>query len=435
MPAPLVNDFAFTSLTLTYEKNVFDKFSQTFVSEINLTLFTHFCQYGNRFSSCFCHIELFFHIVFVYFLYIIEIFRTFYVSFLKNRLLSFILKTNELFYRTRGTTMATIKDIANRLGISVSTVSKGLNGASDISESLRQAVLDTAVELGYTTKQMRGKDNKKLCIFVENMDYETPEQFGYDIILGFKQVAFCSHYDVAVTPVTPFIQSTQKYDTYMLKHGYVGAFMIGFALQDDWIGQFNNTMIPTALLDNYIRKNPAVGSIGTDSDEGIDDAIAHLAALGHTRIALINGSRNSMISDQRRQAYIDSMTARNLPFSEATMPYGYYVADAAKDHVGNLLSMGITAILCGNDLIASGVINECSLRGYRVPDDISVIGFDDIPLSAKLNPPLTTIRQNRLELGKSGFYTLHSLINQVPISRTLLRPQLVIRNSTARASF
>ena len=117
------------------------------------------------------------------------------------------------------------------------------------------------------------------------------------------------------------------------------------------------------------------------------------------------------------------------------MPYGYYVADAAKDHVGNLLSMGITAILCGNDLIASGVITECSLRGYRVPDDISVIGFDDIPLSAKLNPPLSTIRQNRLERGKSGFYTLHSLINQVPISRTLLRPQLIVRNSTARASF
>ena len=153
--------------------------------------------------------------------------------------------------------------------------------------------------------------------------------------------------------------------------------------------------------------------------------------LGHSRIALINGSRNSMISEQRRQAYIDSMTAHNLPFSDATMPYGYYVADAAKDHIGNLLSMGITAILCGNDLIASGVITECNLRGYKVPTDISVIGFDDIPIAAKLNPPLTTIRQDRCELGKSGFYTLRSLKNHVPISRTLLRPQLVLRKSTA----
>ncbi len=329
--------------------------------------------------------------------------------------------------------MATIKDIANRLGISVSTVSKGLNGASDISESLRQAVLDTAVELGYTTKQMRGRSGRKLCIFVENMDFENPEQFGHDIILGFKQASREGNYDVTVLPVTPAMQSAEKYDTFMLKNGYVGAFMLGFALQDDWMPQFNATNIPTVLLDNYIRKNPAVSYIGTDSFEGIDEAVAHLNSKGHTRIALINGSPHSMISEQRRQAYIDSMTVRDLPFSEATMPYGYYVADAAKEHVGTLLAMGITAILCGNDLIASGVISECKQRGFHVPDDVSVIGFDDIPLSKKLTPPLTTIRQDRLELGKCGFYTLNSLINHVPISKTLLRPKLVIRESTAQA--
>ena len=326
--------------------------------------------------------------------------------------------------------MATIKDIADRLGISVSTVSKGLNGASDISESLRQTVLDTAVELGYTTKQMRGKARKKLCIFVENMEYETPEQFGYDIILGFRQFAFREDYEVAVKPVTPLFQATEKYDTYMLKNGYVGAFLLGFALQDEWMAQFQSTGIPTALLDNSIKKNHSVSYIGTDSFEGIDDAIEHLVALGHSRIGLINGSRNSFICDQRRQAYIDSMTAHGLPFSEETMPYGYFVPEAAKPHVGSLLSMGITAILCGNDLIASGVIAECGELGYRVPKDVSVIGFDDIPMSDKLTPPLTTIRQDRIELGKCGFYALNSQINNVSISRTLLRPRLIVRGST-----
>lgn len=329
--------------------------------------------------------------------------------------------------------MATIKDIAERLGISVSTVSKGLNGASDISESLRQTVLDTAVELGYTTKQMRGRARRKLCIFVENMECETPEQFGYDIILGFRQSAFRRDCDVTVTPVTPAFQSAEKYDTYMLKNGYAGAFLLGLALQDEWISQFRSTSIPTVLLDNYIKKNPAVSYIGTDSFEGIDDAIEHLTGLGHTRIGLINGSRNSMISDQRWQAYADSMTAHSLPFSEDTMPYAYFVPEAAKPHVDKLLSMGITAILCGNDLIASGVIAECRARGVRVPEDISVIGFDDIPISAKLDPPLTTIRQDRIELGKCGFYALNSLIDHVPISKTLLRPQLIVRGSTGTA--
>ena len=94
--------------------------------------------------------------------------------------------------------MATIKDIATRLGVSVSTVSKGLNGASDISEELRQMVLDTAVEMGYATKKSKKKENRKLAVFIENMEYETEDQFGYDIVLGFKQNAFRHNWDVTV---------------------------------------------------------------------------------------------------------------------------------------------------------------------------------------------------------------------------------------------
>lgn len=329
--------------------------------------------------------------------------------------------------------MVTIKDIANQLGVSVSTVSKGLNGASDISEALRQTVLDTAIELGYTTKQMRGRNNRKLCIFIENMEYETPDQFGYDIILGFRQGAYREQYEVTVLPVSPDFQKQERYDTYMLKNAYVGGFMVGFALQDPWMDQFNSTMIPTVLFDNYVRKNPCVGSIGTDSFEGIDAAITLLTELGHTKIGFINGSRHSMISEQRRQAYIDSMNAHQLSFSEETMPYGYYIADSAKDFTESLISQGITAILCGNDLLAFGVLKECRQLGISVPEDVSVIGFDDLPVSAQTQPALTTIRQDRLELGKSGYYTLHSLISQVSISRTLLRPKLMIRSSTGSA--
>ena len=82
--------------------------------------------------------------------------------------------------------MATIKDIANRLGVSVSTVSKGLNGASDISDELRQIVLDTAVEMGYSTKRSKKEENRKLCIFIENMSYQSIDEFGYDLVSGFK---------------------------------------------------------------------------------------------------------------------------------------------------------------------------------------------------------------------------------------------------------
>ena len=327
--------------------------------------------------------------------------------------------------------MATIKDIAQRLGISVSTVSKGINGASDISEDLRQKVLDTAVEMGYVTKKMKKQNYKRLCVFIENMDYESPNQFGYEIILGFKQAAIHNNWDVSVIPITPVFQTTEKYDTYMLKNGYNGAFLVGLALHDDWMTQLANTTMPTALFDNYIKKNPNVGYIGTDNFEGIDIAVEHLVQLGHQKIAFLNGSLYSMVSDQRQQAFHDSMMAHQLPVDENLLAYGYYVADSAKYHVPTFLANGATAIVCGNDLIASGVITECIQRGFRVPEDISVIGFDDLPISAHLTPPLSTVRQERIELGKSGYYTLNSLIHKVSISKTLLRPQFIKRGSTA----
>ncbi len=327
--------------------------------------------------------------------------------------------------------MATIKDIANKLGVSVSTVSKGLNNASDISESLRQTVLDTAVEMGYTTKKMKKEENKKLCVFIENMDYETNNQFGYEIILGFKQAAYRDNWDVTVIPINPTFQMQEKYDTYMLKNGYSGAFLLGFALQDNWMSQLSNTTIPTVLFDNYIKKNPNVGYVGTDSLEGIDMAIDHLVSLGHEKIAFLNGSPNSMVSEQRMQAYIESLASHNLVYNEKLSAYGYYVAESAKYHVPSFLAEGATAILCGNDLIASGVITECMLRGFHVPEDISVVGFDDLPISAHLDPPLSTIRQDRIELGKCGFFALNGLINHVSISRTMLRAQYIERASTA----
>ena len=328
--------------------------------------------------------------------------------------------------------MATIKDIANRLGVSVSTVSKGLNGASDISEELRQMVLDTAVEMGYATKRSKKTENRKLCIFIENMNYESIDEFGYDIVLGFKQDAFRHKWDVDIVPITPTFQAEEKYDTYMLKNGYCGAFLVGFALHDEWMRQLEDTTMPTVLFDNFIANNPNVCYIGTDSYEGIGMAVNHLFKLGHRDIAFLNGSLYSMVSDQRQEAFESSMTELGLEIRPDLMARGYYVSDSAKYHVPGFLAAGATAIVCGNDLIAKGVMEECVQRGFRVPEDISVIGFDDISLAATYNPPLTTIRQERNELGKCAYVILNSLIHHISISKTLLRPKLIERESTAR---
>lgn len=328
--------------------------------------------------------------------------------------------------------MVTIQDIANRLGISVSTVSKGLNGGKDISESLRQQVLDTAVEMGYTTKR-KSRTNKRLAFFIENMSCERADDFGYEILLGFQQGAFRNKDVVEIIPVTPEFQQEIRFDNYMLEHDYAGAFLLGLALNDPWMQQFKDTTFPTLLLDNFIPINPKLGYVGTDSEEGIEMAISHLISLGHEKIAFLNGSKDSMISDQRMRAYLHSMNKFHLPIDPNLAVYGYFVADAAKYHVPSFLDAGVTAILCGNDSIAEGVIQSVTEQGFSVPEDISVIGFDDMPFATDLTPPLTTIRQNRGEIGKCAFFILEGLISGVPASKVLLRPTLINRSSTAIA--
>lgn len=327
--------------------------------------------------------------------------------------------------------MPTLKDIANRLGVAPSTVSKGLNGASDISEDLRQIIFDTAVEMGYVTKKMKKEKHKKLCIMVENMDYENPTDFGYDIMLGFKQMAQRDNWTIDVLPVTPSLQTNKKFDSFMLRHGYSGAFCMGFALHDSWMQQFLTSTTPVVLLDNYVLKNQNVSYVGTDSYEGIDLCVSHLASLGHKKIAFLNGSENSMVTEERCKAFEQSMVANGLSVGEGMNVYGYFVAEVAKHHVSDFIKAGATAIICGNDLIASGVISECNLLGFKVPEDISVIGFDDLPIAQELNPPLSTIRQDRVLLGKSAYTTLSGLLNHLPLSKTILRPELIERASTA----
>jgi len=325
--------------------------------------------------------------------------------------------------------MATIKDIAGKLGIAVSTVSKGLNGASDISADMRQLVLDTAVEMGYASKKMKTTGTRKVCILIENMDYENIEQFGYEIIVGFKLSAARRHWDVSVVPTNLNMQTAEKFDTYMLKNGYSGAFLLGFTLHDDWVHQLSKTNVPTVLLDNYIECNTHVGYVGTDSYEGIDLAVDHLKNLGHTKIAFLNGSKNSMVSEQRHQFFMSSMTKHGLEPNDNLMEYGYYVPDCAKDHVPSFLKNGATAIMCASDLIASGVIIEVQKHGLKVPEDISVIGFDDLPIAAQITPALTTIRQDRIDLGKSAFLLLDGLVHNVAISKLLLRAKFIQRES------
>ena len=165
----------------------------------------------------------------------------------------------------------------------------------------------------------------------------------------------------------------------------------------------------------------------------MEAAVRHLYGLGHRRIALLSGPLDSYVVRERHNAYRAAIKSCGLTVDEELIGLGYYVSESTRKYLPRFIEKGVTAILCSDDTRAVAAYTECCDRRLRVPADVSIIGFDDLPVAAYMNPSLTTIRQDRLALGKCGYYALSCLINNVAIDSIRLRAPLIVRGSTGPA--
>ena len=325
--------------------------------------------------------------------------------------------------------MATLEDIARQLGVAKSTVSKALNGAGDVSEQTRRAVLEKAVEMGYT-RTNRGCA-PRLAVFVTNMDYTSPTDFGYDIIMGFRKLAEPAGYQVDVIPLDILTQQDIRYDEYMILRNYRGSLFLGLDLQAPWQKDFITCRTPTVLYDNQVAGNPHVTYVGVDNKQGMEQAVAHLHGLGHRKIGYLSGSMHSYIYRKRAKCFTYAMAKYNLPSGPAWMGSHDEEIPCVMTHLSRLLELGCTALVCSHDKLARAAMEACAARGLNIPADISILGFDDSPLCHDTTPALTSIRQDRTVLGKSAYYALLSQMNQVHLSTILLHTDLIQRDSCA----
>lgn len=327
---------------------------------------------------------------------------------------------------------ATLDDIAQELGVSKGTVSKALNGAKDVSRKMQQAVLEKAVELGYS-RMNYSTAAPRVAIFVINMYYLKPDDFGYDIIMGFRKAAEPAGVLVEIVPLTEQMQKECRYDEYMMRENYCGALFLGMCLSDPWIREFETCKSPTILYDNHISGNPNVTDIGVNNMESLALAVNYLRTLGHSKIGYLSSALDSYVYQQRNEAFIRTMTAQGLVADNSVMGNGYHINVCLSQHLPRLLDNGCTAIICSHDVLAHSTMVCCTELGLRIPEDISIMGYDDIPLCCYTKPTITTIRQNRLALGKSAYYALSSQLNGVSISTHLLHPELICRESCGPA--
>lgn len=324
--------------------------------------------------------------------------------------------------------MVRLSDIAEKVGVSKGTVSKALNGASDISETLRKKIIDEATEMGYIKANL-----KKICVLIENTSYKQKDDFGYDIISGFKQLAKKNNYNSIVVDVTEELQNQYTFDEFMRKNKYIGCLVIGFSYHDRWLEQFKQSLFPSVMLDNQSNNGTMCAQVGIDSEEAMDLVIKHLHELGHTKIAYLSGELGAYYSKSRFEAFKKALKNYGLPFDEFLYGEHYLVSDCISKYLPIILNNKATAIVCGHDLLANAALIQCQQMGYSVPNDISIVGFDNLSFTEHTVPPITTINQNRLHIGKSAYYALDSLLNSVLINTIFIHAELITRQSTARA--
>jgi DNA-binding LacI/PurR family transcriptional regulator len=325
----------------------------------------------------------------------------------------------------------TITDVARRAGVSKSLVSLVMRGADHVSALRREAVTRAAAELGYRPNAMARSLVQRRTHIVGVMLSDLHNPFFADIVAGIQDEAVRTGYKVLVN--TGYRVAPREADALetLLQLRADGMILAGPVLEDEVILQASRE-VPIVLVGREAHA-PSVDSVTNDDHLGAEFAVEHCVSLGHRRIAHIDGGHGAGAPDRRR-GYETAM--RRLGLGEHVLVVeGTFTEEGG--HRGCLALLARdprpTAIFVSNDLAAIGALNAIEESGLKVPDDVSLVGYDNTSLAALRHISLTTIHQPRLEMGRLALSTLLERIDdgRAQPRRAVLTPTLVARASTA----
>lgn len=323
----------------------------------------------------------------------------------------------------------TIQDIADRLGMAKSTVSKAISGATDISEKTRERVLACAGEMGYQVKAKHVSYTKSIVVFIYgSIHYDKVDQFGYEIILGLQAAAAEHGIGVNITAISNAELKSGNYYSIVSGGNCEGAVFLGFKPHHVFIEHIRSLNIPLVILDNNVDYQLAA-RVGCDSAEGIRQMVQYLWMRGHDRIGFLGGEEDSIVTQERYQAYSDALKEFGLEEDKNAVRYGHFSAKGTRKRILPIAQTGVTAVVCISDLLACSAVQELEKAGYVVPTDISVTGYDNLPVSGYSQPRITTMYQNRIHIGKTAFVMLQQMNSGISIEAVSLRPELIERES------
>jgi LacI family transcriptional regulator len=335
---------------------------------------------------------------------------------------------------------ATLRDVATAAGVHPATASRALNPSTRllVSEETAQRVLDAAARLGYrpnpVARSLRTRRSNTIGVLIPDLN----NPLFPPIVRGVEDM-LAGHGYVALIGNTDGDPQRERMVFDQMRARHVDGFVLATAtLRNPILDEAAASDLPVVLMNRTAQGYP-FSSVSVDNEQGARAAVAHLASLGHTRIGHIAGPQEVSTGITRLRGFTDGARASGLEVGPDQVVYAaaYTVEEGARCCAELLTRRGdLTAIMAANDMLAIGCYTALENRGLGCPEDISVMGFNDMPFIDRLRPPLSTIRFPHYQLGTEAAKLLMERISgdTGPLKILYLAPELVVRGSTARST-
>ena len=328
----------------------------------------------------------------------------------------------------------TIKDIAKLCGVSPSLVSRTLNNKSGVSKTKREKVLSAAARLDYSpnlfAKGLVTQKSHILGVMIpQRSEFAMSNPFFPQIIQGIGKIATADGYHLLIS----FLDGKNSREPLYKTNLASGIIVLGNLLEDPDIYELERRALPAVLIPGLLRQS-RLPSVDIDNVAAGFIATEHLLSLGHRRIAFLNGIKNSKYSVQRLQGYQKAFQQHRLFFDERWIVETNFSEMAGYKRAMEIFSSkeDPTAVICAADIIAIGALSAMKEKNLRVPDQVSVVSFGDIPLAGMLETPLTSVRIPFIEIGEKACRLLIDWIREGTLSEKerVFSVELMVRQTT-----
>ena len=331
--------------------------------------------------------------------------------------------------------MASLQEVAQRAKVSIATVSRVLNKSDKVVPETRAAVEQALLDLGYrpsrVARRLRMSSGRAHLVGLIIPDIQNP--FYAEIARGVEDAAYASQYALILCNSDENLDKERFYLDVMQAESVDGIVLPPFDDTDVGVVEMVKTGIPVVCVDRSHGK-VKTDLVEVDNYQGALEAVRHLIDKGHKSIALIEGRTQVSTSRERRRGYLDALAASGIAVRKDLMRAGDFKQESGRVLAHELLDLRKppTALFVCNNLMTVGALAAFHQRGLRVPQEVALVGFDDLPWAEALDPPPTVVRQPAYEVGKQAMELLLKRIMEPkrPPVTVRLRPELVIRKST-----